>query len=114
MAIVAKTTNSTMADKILAAKVADNLLKINNVEASFVLVKIDDTVHVSARSGGNVNVHLILEEMGGGGHFDSAGAQLGDENLENADAPKARRPRKMSDDGDDKPRRPRKSAVKKN
>ena len=37
-----------------------------------------------------------------------------DENLDNADAPKARRPRKMSDDGDDKPRRPRKSAVKKN
>jgi hypothetical protein len=37
-----------------------------------------------------------------------------DENLDNADAPKARRPRKMSEEGDDKPRRPRKSAVKKN
>lgn len=83
MAIVAKTTNSTMADKILAAKVADNLLKINNVEASFVLVKIDDTVHVSARSAGNVNVHLILEEMGGGGHFNVAGGQFAKEDMDN-------------------------------
>ena len=44
--------------------------------ASFTLCTIDNTVHVSARSTGTVNVQLILENMGGGGHFDSAGAQL--------------------------------------
>ena len=82
MAIVAKTTPSTMADKILAARVADNLLKINGIEASFVLVNIDDIVHVSARSGGNVNVHLILEEMGGGGHFNVAGGQFSKEDMD--------------------------------
>ena len=52
------------------------------LEASFVLVKIDDTVHVSARSGGNVNVHLILEEMGGGGHFNVAGGQFSEEDMD--------------------------------
>lgn len=82
MAIVVKEHGTTKADRILAARVADNLLKINDVEASFVLVKIDKVVHVFARSCGSVNVHLILEEMGGGGHFNVAGGQFTDENME--------------------------------
>ncbi|MHC1693712.1 MAG: DHH family phosphoesterase [Eubacteriales bacterium] len=63
------------ADKIAAAKVADRLLSIDNVLASFVLCRIGDTVHISARSAGTINVQLILETLGGGGHFDVAGAQ---------------------------------------
>ena len=76
IAIVKKVDNTTKADKILAAKVTDNLLKITNIEASFSLVKIDDVIYVSARSCGRVNVHLILEELGGGGHFNVAGGQF--------------------------------------
>ena len=48
------------------------------MEASFALCRIGETVYISARSQGTINVQLILEKMGGGGHFDSAGAQMKD------------------------------------
>lgn len=83
MAIVAKEAGTTKADKILAARVADSMLKIDNVEASFVIVKIDDSVHISARSCGNINVQLILEEIGGGGHYNAAGGYFTDDNVKN-------------------------------
>ena len=62
-------------DRVIAAKAADNLLKVDGIEASFALICLGDVVHISARSQGRINVQLILENMGGGGHFDSAGAQ---------------------------------------
>ena len=62
--------------KIIAAKAADNLLKVDGISVSFAIICIGGTVHISARSFGTVNVQLILEELGGGGHYDSAGAQL--------------------------------------
>ncbi len=62
-------------DRIIAAKAADNLLKVIGIEASFAIVKIGDTLHISARSQGKLNVQLVLENMGGGGHFDSAAVQ---------------------------------------
>lgn len=62
--------------RIIAAKAADNLLKVEGIKASFAAVRIGDTVHVSARSAGELNVQLIMEEMGGGGHFDGAAAQV--------------------------------------
>lgn len=68
-------------DKISAAKVADRLLGIDGVLASFALCNIDGIVHISARSIGTVNVQLILEKMNGGGHFDAAGAQVSDSNM---------------------------------
>ena len=83
MAIVAKEAGTTKADKILAARVADSMLKIDNVEASFVIVKIGDSVHISARSCGNINVQLILEEIGGGGHYNAAGGCFTDDNVKN-------------------------------
>ena len=61
---------------MIAAKVADKLLGIDGVEASFALCRIADAVHVSARSAGRINVQIILEKLGGGGYFDSAGAKL--------------------------------------
>jgi c-di-AMP phosphodiesterase-like protein len=64
------------ADRITAAKAADNLLSVEGVEASFALVKIGESVSISARSAGKINVQLILEKLKGGGHFDSAGAQV--------------------------------------
>ena len=63
-------------DRILASKVANNLLKVRGVEVSFALIKIKDNIAISGRSKGNVNVQLILERLKGGGHFDMAGAQI--------------------------------------
>ena len=68
--------NATQEDKIAASKAADRLLTLDKVQASFVLCRMDDVVHISARSSGTVNVQLITERIGGGGHFDMAGAQV--------------------------------------
>ncbi len=62
-------------DRVIAAKAADNLLMVDGIKASFALIVLGDTVHMSARSAGQVNVQLILEALGGGGHYDAAGAQ---------------------------------------
>lgn len=63
-------------DRVAAAKAANKLLTVKNISAAFALVKIGDRIHISARSDGSVNVQLILEKIGGGGHFDMAGAAL--------------------------------------
>lgn len=68
-------------DRIAAAKAADKLLGISGIQASFALVKIGNSVHISARSTGKINVQLILEKLQGGGHFDVAGAQVADRSL---------------------------------
>ncbi len=68
--------DATQEDKIAASKAADRLLSLEGVLASFVLCKMDQTVHISARSSGTVNVQLITEKLNGGGHFDMAGAQV--------------------------------------
>ncbi len=65
-------------DRVAAAKAADKLLSVSGVMASFALVQIDGSVHISARSAGNVNVQLILEKIGGGGYFEAAGAFMKD------------------------------------
>lgn len=69
-------------DRIIASKVADKLLKIKGVQASFALVKLDSDVIISGRSKGDVNVQLILERLKGGGHFDAAGAQVKNASVE--------------------------------
>ena len=78
MAIALNEKGADASDRILAARVADNLLMLEDVAASFALVQIDNVVHVSARSNGTVNVQLILESLHGGGRFDAAGAQVKD------------------------------------
>ena len=60
----------------LAAQVADELLNISGISASFVLYPLEDTVLISARSIGEANVQMILEPMGGGGNTATAGAQI--------------------------------------
>lgn len=65
--------DNTQADRIAVAKAADKLLSIDGVIASFVLCRIGDTIQISARSLGSINVQLILERLeGGGGHYESA------------------------------------------
>lgn len=76
MAIAVYYGEGEIADKVAAAKAADKLLSIKGVAASFAIVKVKDSVQISARSTGTVNVQLILEKLNGGGHFDSAGAQI--------------------------------------
>ena len=63
-------------DTIPASRAADKLLELDGIKASFVLIRINDAIHISARSVGTINVQLILEQLKGGGHFDSAGAQI--------------------------------------
>ena len=72
------------ADRIAAAKAADKLLTVSGVGASFALCRINNVVHISARSQNNINVQLILEKLDGGGHFDNAGAQLSDISMSEA------------------------------
>lgn len=61
---------------IIAAQAADVLLSIGNIQASFVLYPVKDGVNISGRSDGDMNVQVLLEELGGGGHLTVAGAQL--------------------------------------
>ncbi|WP_406543303.1 DHH family phosphoesterase [Clostridium ljungdahlii] len=65
-----------MANLLLVAQAADELLNITGIQASFVFVKIKDEVFISARSLGDINVQIILEGLGGGGHMTMAGAKL--------------------------------------
>ena len=61
---------------LIAAQAADELISIKGVEASFVLAEKGGAIIISGRSLGELNVQLILEKLGGGGHLAVAGAQL--------------------------------------
>lgn len=71
--------------QLVAAQAANELLNIKGITASFVLgSKKEGTIFISGRSMGNINVQVILEQLGGGGHLTVAGAQLEGENIEEA------------------------------
>jgi c-di-AMP phosphodiesterase-like protein len=63
-------------DVVISAQAADELLNITGIQASFVIVKIEEDVFINGRSLGDINVQLILEDLGGGGHLTMAGASL--------------------------------------
>ena len=68
--------------RIASAQAADELLGIEGVRASFVIYSSgNNSVSISARSFGDVNVQLIMESMGGGGHQTMAGAQINDTSI---------------------------------
>ena len=77
-------TGNTEGDRVAASKAADKLLTVKNVKASFALVVIENAIHISARSNGSINVQLILERIGGGGHFNLAGARFPSQNMKDA------------------------------
>ena len=78
-------TNQMIEDiNVVAAQAADELLNINGVAASFVMYETGRGVNFSARSMGEMNVQIIMESLGGGGHLTMAGAQLSDCTLESA------------------------------
>jgi c-di-AMP phosphodiesterase-like protein len=60
----------------ITAQSADELLNLNAIESSFVLSEVDGKVHISGRSSGKLNVQIVLEKLGGGGHMMIAGAQV--------------------------------------
>lgn len=70
--------------RVISAQAADELLTVSDVDASFVLFETDDTANISARSMGNINVQLVMESLGGGGHQTMAAAQLPDTTLDEA------------------------------
>ena len=69
---------------VLAAQAANELLDISGIKASFVLTVYEGKIYLSARSIDEVNVQIIAEKLGGGGHINSAGAQFDHTNLEEA------------------------------
>ena len=62
--------------RVVAAQAADELLTINGVEASFVIFGVDNVINISARSMGAINVQVVMEAIGGGGHHSMAATQL--------------------------------------
>lgn len=68
----------------ICAKAADELLTISDITASFVLGNTGENICISGRSIGDINVQVILEKLGGGGHITLAGAQLTDISIEDA------------------------------
>jgi len=72
------------ASTLIAAQAADDLMNVTGIKASFVCTKVGDTIFVSARSFGDINVQRIMEKLGGGGHYTVSGAQLKGCTLEEA------------------------------
>ena len=67
---------------VTGAQAANELLNINNVAAAFILSEYDGTIYISARSIDEVNVQIIMERFGGGGHLNIAGAQVEGQSVE--------------------------------
>jgi len=74
-------------ETVIIAQAADKLLTVDNVKASFVIAHTsDDMIAISARSLGDINVQIIMESLGGGGHLTNAATQLQSISLEEAEA----------------------------
>lgn len=74
--------NDCESPTIVGAKIANELLDINGIKATFVLTEFEGRIYISARSIDELNVQVVMEKLGGGGHITSAGAQLHDCSLE--------------------------------
>ncbi|RHW36125.1 DHH family phosphoesterase [Lysinibacillus yapensis] len=82
---IAKGENEKAYDSVLIAQTADILLTMKDVSASFVVAhRPDGLIGISARSLGNVNVQIIMEKLGGGGHLTNAACQLETDTIEDA------------------------------
>lgn len=69
---------------VIAAQAANDLLGVRGIKASFVMTEYNEKIYISARSIDEVNVQLIMERLGGGGHLSIAGAQLSGVTVEEA------------------------------
>lgn len=75
-AIAVSASDGVESPTVLGAQVANELLNIVGIKASFVLTHFNNKIYISARSIDEVNVQIIMERLGGGGHMTVAGAQL--------------------------------------
>ena len=85
---------------VLAAQAANELLDISGIKASFVLTEYENKICMSARSIDEVNVQIIAEKLGGGGHINSAGAQFDHTNMHEAVSALKETIDKMIEEGD--------------
>lgn len=77
--------NDNIYDPVIVAQAADTALSLEDVEASFAIARRSKTeIGISARSTGKINVQIIMEKLGGGGHLSNAAAQLKDVDIETA------------------------------
>ena len=76
--------NGLASPTVVAAQAANELLNMTGIRASFVLTDYQNKIYISARSIDEVNVQIIMERMGGGGHMNIAGAQLENSNFDDA------------------------------
>ena len=83
-AIAQCTDESIESPTIIGAQAANELLNINGIKASFVLTEYYGKIYVSARAIDEVNVQIIMERLGGGGHMNTAGAQFQHTDMEEA------------------------------
>ncbi|MBR5047326.1 MAG: DHH family phosphoesterase, partial [Eubacterium sp.] len=67
---------------VIGARAANELLNIKGIRGSFVLTRFPDYIYISARSIDDLNVQVIMEKMGGGGHLTMAAAQVRDLTME--------------------------------
>ncbi len=81
---VAINPNTEKDTNLVCAKAADELLTISDITASFVLGNMGEKICISGRSIGDINVQVILEKLGGGGHITLAGAQVENMTMEEA------------------------------
>lgn len=82
--VIAECPSDIASPTVLAAQTANELLDINGIKASFVLTVYNGRIFLSARSIDEVNVQIIAEKLGGGGHINSAGAQFEHTNVKEA------------------------------
>ena len=85
---------------VLAAQAANELLDISGIKASFVLTEYENKIYMSVRSIDEVNVQIIAEKLGGGGHINSAGAQFDHTNMHEAVSALKETIDKMIEEGD--------------
>ena len=85
---------------VVSAQAANELLNTRGIKATFVMTEYNGQVYISARAIDEVNVQLIMERLGGGGHLSVAGAQLSDYTLEEAKALLKSTIMEMKEEGD--------------
>ena len=85
---------------VVAAQTANELLSVVGVKASFVLTEYNQMIYISARAIDEINVQLIMERLGGGGHLNIAGAQLPDTTMAEAMALLKKTILQMQEEGD--------------
>ncbi len=69
-------------DTVIIAKAADELLNISGISVSFVLGEVNNDIYISGRSVGDINVQVVLEALGGGGHMNIAGVKISNKTIE--------------------------------